>query len=137
MPDNLAFSLRRATSTDALLLAHLGARLFEQTFGAANDPEDMRAYLAESFSIEHEEELLADAHRAVWIAEDAGRAAIGYAVLRRGSIAVGVDAATPAEVQRIYVESAWHGQRVSDALMRACIDQARAWHCDVLWLGVW
>jgi ribosomal protein S18 acetylase RimI-like enzyme len=21
--------------------------------------------------------------------------------------------------------------------MRACVEQARAWHCDVLWLGVW
>jgi hypothetical protein len=38
--------LRRATAADAKLLAELAARLFEDTFGPDNDPEDMRDYLA-------------------------------------------------------------------------------------------
>lgn len=131
------FSVRPAVPADATLLARLGARLFEQTFGKANDPADMAAYLNAAFSVEHEADILTDPLRKAWIAEDAGRASIGYAVLRRGSTADGVVAARPAEVQRIYSEQAWHGRGVGDALMRACADQARAWHSDVLWLGVW
>ena len=131
------FFVRPASPSDANLLARIGARLFEQTYGAANDPADMAAYLAEAFSIEHQAELLADPKRSVWIAEDAGHATIGYAVVRRGSTADGVVATRPAEVQRIYSDQAWHGRGVGDALMRACLDQARAWHCDVLWLAVW
>ena len=142
MPDstqsaNPVFLVRRATSSDAALLARLGARLFEQAFGDANDPQDIEAYLAGAFSIDLEREMLADPNRVAWIAEDAGNAAIGYAVLRRRSSASGVPGNKPAEVQRIYSERAWHGHGVGEALMQACIDQARAWHCDVLWLGVW
>jgi GNAT superfamily N-acetyltransferase len=43
----------------------------------------------------------------------------------------------PAEVQRIYADRAWHGRGVGSALLKACVEQSRAWACDVLWLGVW
>jgi ribosomal protein S18 acetylase RimI-like enzyme len=136
-PTDPIFSVRPAGAADAPLLARLGPRLFEQTFGAANDPADMAAYLPTAFSIERVTEVLGDPQLATWIAEDAERASIGYAVLRRASTADGVIAARPAEVQRIYADQAWHGRGIGDALMRACVDRARAWHCDVLWLGVW
>ena len=129
--------LRRAETGDARLVAQLGARLFEQAFGAANDPDDMRAYIASAFTVDGQALELADADRAVWIAEDAGRAAIGYAAVRRGGTAAGVQGERPAELQRLYVDQTWHGRGVGDALMGACIEQARTWHCDVIWLGVW
>ncbi len=97
----------------------------------------MVIHLATAFSIEAMQAALADRDVAAWIALDAGHAAIGYATLRRGSRASGVEGAKPAEVQRIYVEESWHGHGVGEALMRACVDQATAWRCDVLWLGVW
>ncbi|MGH9889736.1 MAG: GNAT family N-acetyltransferase, partial [bacterium] len=131
-------SLRKAREGDALLLSQLGARLFEQAFGSANDPEDMRAHLARVFSVEAQRAELNDGDRAIWIAEDAGRAAVGYAMLRRGITVDGVAGEKPAEVQRIYVERAWHGQGVGEALMRACVEHAtNVWHADVIWLGVW
>jgi ribosomal protein S18 acetylase RimI-like enzyme len=37
----------------------------------------------------------------------------------------------------VYVDPAWQGQRVGESLVDACVAQARAWHCDSLWLGVW
>jgi GNAT superfamily N-acetyltransferase len=129
--------LRRAESGDARLLAQLGARLFEQAFGSANTPEDMRDYLAGAFSVEIQTEELADPERVTWIAEDAGKAAVGYVMLRRGTKSNGVSGSAPAEVQRVYVDQAWHGQHVGEALINACVDQASAWHCDVLWLAVW
>jgi len=141
MPDlsrpDVAVRLRRATPSDASPLSTLAARLFEQAFGAANSPDDMRDYLAAAFSADAQRDELADAERVVWIAEDATAAAIGYAALRRGSAASGVAGARPAEIERIYADRAWHGRGVGDTLMRACVDQARAWKCDAIWLGVW
>jgi ribosomal protein S18 acetylase RimI-like enzyme len=130
-------NVRLATPDDAHLLARLGARLFADTFGPANDPDDMRNYLGHAFSIESVREVLADAKRVSFIVEDAGVAPIGYATMARDSRSNGVTGERPAEVQRIYADHAWHGRGIGAALMRACIAQARAWHADELWLAVW
>ena len=129
--------IRRATIDDALLLSRLGARLFEQTFGAANHPDDMREYLRSAFSVDVQHNVLADADVAGFIAEDAGHAAIGYALMKRGSRADGVTGTKPVEVQRIYADHAWHGRGVGALLMNVCIEQSHAWHGDELWLAVW
>jgi GNAT superfamily N-acetyltransferase len=97
----------------------------------------MAAYLADAFTIDGSAAELADTNAVVWIAEDAGCAAVGYATLHRGAIGNGVIANAPAEVQRIYVDQPWHGRRVGETLMKSCIAQSRAWHCDALWLAVW
>jgi GNAT superfamily N-acetyltransferase len=130
-------TVRRASVEDALLLSRLGARLFEQTFGAANDPANLRDYLASAFSLEAQRESLENDAHVTFIAEDAGHAAVGYAVIRRGSRTDGVTGAKPVEVQRIYSDHAWHGRGLGALLMNACIEQARVWHGDDLWLAVW
>jgi ribosomal protein S18 acetylase RimI-like enzyme len=134
---NRTVSLRQAVPDDARLLAQLGARLFEQTYAFANDPNDVRDYIGHAYSIEVVNSELASSDRTTWIAEDAGHAAVGYAAIRRGSTDDGVVGARPAELERIYVDETWHGRGAGHRLMAACNEQARAWHCDVLWLGVW
>src|SRR6516162_1840602 len=133
----LAVRVRLATPRDAGLLAELAARLFEQSFGDANDPDDMRSYLANAFSVEKQREELDDTERVVWIAENPAGTPIGYAMLRREGVGPGVDARRPAEIQRIYADRDWHGRGVGPALMNVCVAQAREWECDVIWLGVW
>src|SRR5947209_15015412 len=112
----------RATAEDAPSLSEAGSRLFEQTFAAVNDPEDMRLYLSSAFSVEAQTSELVDPERAVWIVLDSRGTAIGYAMLRRGSRADGITAERPAEVQRIYVDRAWHGRGVGDQLMQRCVE---------------
>lgn len=137
-PPQAAVSVRRAAATDgdARLLAELGARLFGNAFGAMNDPNDLRLFLAKTYSPALQLAELRDSNRAVWVAEMDGQA-VGYATLRRESSSPAVEARSPAEVQRIYADGSWHGRGVGQALLRACIDQARAWGCDAVWLGVW
>lgn len=132
-----AFSVRQAGVSDARALAELGPRLFEQTFAAANTPEDMRAYLSTAFRLDELTVDLADDARATWIAEDSTGTEIGYAMLRRGTTGDGVVAARSAEIQRIYADREWHGRGVGHELMRTCLEQARAWECDGVWLAVW
>jgi ribosomal protein S18 acetylase RimI-like enzyme len=137
MTELVPISIRRAGVRDAAALTAVAARLFEQTFGAANTPEDMQAFLAATYTLEKQTAELADQSRAAWLAEDASGAAIGFAQLRRGTTSDGVMAERPAEVQRIYADQSVHGRGVGRMLMERCVDQARAWGCDVLWLAVW
>ena len=129
--------IRRASVRAAALLSELAARMFEQAFGSATEPDNMRDYLASTFSVEIQAAELADPDRATFIAVDSTGAAIGYAMLRRNRPAAGVAGTSPGELQRIYVDRALHGQGVGDALLTRCVEQAQAWGCDAFWLSVW
>lgn len=131
-----ALTLRRANSEDAGLLADLGARTFSETFAADNSPEDMAAYLAASFNLARQTAELADPASTFFIAEVGGRAA-GYAKLHAGEPAKGVEGSKPVELVRLYVSREWLGRGVGEALMRACVDEARQAGHETIWLGVW
>jgi len=129
--------IRRASIGDASLLARVGAELFAAAFGAQNDPNDLKAYLAMAFSPSKQHTELVDADRATWIAESPDGSPAGYAMLKRGASSAAVSANRPAEVQRFYVAGPFQGRGLAQELMSACVEQAREWDCDALWLGVW
>ena len=129
-------TIRRAGAADAGLLAELGARTFSETFAPDNDPEDMAAYLASSFNPARQAAELNDPASTFFIAEVGGVAA-GYAKLHAGEPAEGVGGAKPVELVRLYVSREWLGRGVGEALMRACVDEARRAGHETIWLGVW
>ena len=129
--------LRVADTSDAATLSRLATRLFAETFGPDNSVEDMRDYLASAFNPEAQAAELAEQARVVWIAEDERDTPVGYATLLRDSTGTGVTGERPAEIERIYVDRSLHGQGVAAMLMNTCIEQARSWGCDVIWLAVW
>ncbi len=133
----MTIEIRVADPRDAELLSELGARLFDQTFAAENTPEDMTAYLAASFSPQKQTAELAEPSTMFLIAQNEARRAVGYAMLIRGSRTESVPAARPTEVNRIYIDRTLHGSGAGRLLMEACIEQARAWGSDVIWLAVW
>ncbi|MDQ2921269.1 MAG: GNAT family N-acetyltransferase [Acidobacteriota bacterium] len=128
--------LRRAKVDDAGLLAELGAHTFSETFGADNNPTDMAAYLALSFSEAQQAAELADPHSTFHIAETNG-VAVGYAMLRSGSWLDGVTDDKPIELVRLYVSREHLGRGVGAALMRVCMNEASHHGHRTLWLGVW
>jgi GNAT superfamily N-acetyltransferase len=129
-------AIRRATPADAELIAELGARTFAETFAIDNTPEDMSAYLQEYFSPERQASELADSSAIFLIAEINGEAA-GYAQLQSGKGSPCVAASNPIELARLYSAREWLGRGVGEALMRACVDEAKRAGHDILWLGVW
>lgn len=129
-------NVRRASAGDAKLLAELGARTFDETFAGDNSPEDMAAYAAASFNVERLTEELNDPLSVFFVAEVEGSAA-GYAKLRSGEASEGVEGERPVELVRLYVLREWLGRGVGHALMRRCIDEARAMGFQTIWLGVW
>ncbi len=128
--------IRRATVADAGLLSELGARTFSEAFAADNKPEDMAAYLAVSFTPARQTEELADPLSVFMIAE-IDQVAVGYAQLHAGRAPESVTGAKPIEIVRIYASQEWLGRGVGDALMWACISEARRAGYQTLWLGVW
>ena len=131
-------SLRIATPVDARALARAAAAFFVDTFAAANEPEDMDAYLASAFSEDHQRAELSDADSRIWLAR-IGDDVVGYAHVRRSPAPSSISGARPraVEIARIYAGRRWHGQGVGKALMEACLTTAKEWGGDVLWLGVW
>jgi ribosomal protein S18 acetylase RimI-like enzyme len=136
MSQNPEPTIRRADTEDAGLLAELGARTFSETFAADNSPEDMDTYLAATFNPARLAAELADPASTFFVAEVGGLAA-GYAHLHAGEPAEGVEGAKPVELVRLYVSREWLGRGVGEALMRACVDEARRAGRETIWLGVW
>ncbi|HEV7903492.1 MAG TPA: GNAT family N-acetyltransferase [Pyrinomonadaceae bacterium] len=136
MSQNPGLTIRRANPEDASLLTELGGRTFSETFAADNSPEDMAAYLAASFNPAQQTAELNDPASTFFIAEVGGLAA-GYAQLHAGELAEGVEGSKPVELVRLYVSREWLGRGVGEALMRACVDEARRAGHETMWLGVW
>ncbi len=128
--------VRGGKAEDAGLLAELGARTFSETFAADNTPEDMASYLASSFSPEQQAAELADPLCLFQIAETNG-VAVGYAMLRSGSVLDGVTGNRPIELVRLYVSRESLDSGAGAALMQACIGEAKQRGHKTLWLGVW
>jgi ribosomal protein S18 acetylase RimI-like enzyme len=136
MTQKVQVAIRNAKTTDANVLAQLGRRTFEETFSVDNTPEDMAAYVASSFSVAQQSAELADSASLFLIAE-VDEAAAGYAKLHGGNTVEGIEGSKPVELVRLYVLQEWLGRGVGEALMRACLDEARSAGYETIWLGVW
>ena len=136
MNQKLNVTIRRATRDDANLLADLGAHTFMEAFAADNTTEDMAAYLASNFNPEQQRAELDHPFSTFFIAE-VDRVAAGYAKLHAGEPPDGIERTNSIELVRLYVSKEWHGRGVGEALMRACLDEARNVGYETIWLGVW
>lgn len=130
------FRVRRATAADNVLLADLGAETFADSFAAANTPEDMREYLAVSFSPAKQACELEEPSSSFLILESEG-ATVGYVHLSLGPAPASVAARRPMEIVRFYSRKEWIGKGAGPTLMRECLNAAVSEGCDVVWLSVW
>jgi diamine N-acetyltransferase len=133
--DRPGVNIRTALPSDAASLAAFAQRTFRETFGAANTPENMRAYVRDAFSVERIGRELSDSRLLILVAEIDGTMA-GYPHLADAELRA-TDRRAGVELVRMYVDSAYHGRGVAGALMERCIDAARAAGHTTMWLGVW
>lgn len=129
-------TIRHATLADNTLLAELGARMFEDTFGPDNTPENMAAYLADSFSPQKQAAELADPSSVFLIAELEGET-VGYARMKEGESPACITGSRPIEIVRFYSRQDWIGRGIGAGLMKACLVEAEKRGCDTIWLDVW
>jgi diamine N-acetyltransferase len=131
-----AFLIRRAEPSDAAALAALGARTFADTFGADNDPEDMRAYLAGAYGEPQQLAELANPDVITLVGEQR-RVLVAFSQVRRAPAPGCVTLASPVEIWRFYVDRAWHGRGVATTLMDEALNAACELGGASVWLSVW
>ena len=107
---------RLATAEDAAPLARLAERTFRATFTEGNTRANMDAHCAKTYGPDVQAREIADPAMRTLVCESDG-ALIGYGQLRLGAAPPCVKARRPAQVHRIYVDTAFHGTGVARALM--------------------
>jgi ribosomal protein S18 acetylase RimI-like enzyme len=123
-------TIRRATADDAATLAELAERTFRDTFARDNRAEDMEAYAARTYGEERQRREIENRDLATLLAEDDGVAvAFAQLALDRGPGRV--------EIARFYVDRAYHGRGIAQALMQATREAAQAHGAERVFLGVW
>lgn len=133
--------IRRATEADVALLAEMGAETFLDAYVQDIEEEQLAQFVAESFGLQQQAAELADEAVVFLIAESGGKA-VAYALLREAEwpasgLPEALGQGTTIELGRIYARKAWIGRGLGSALMRACLEEAAARDCQVMWLGVW
>lgn len=131
-----AIHVRRAAALDAKALAEIAARTFADAFGDSNTAEDMALHLTTKYGEAQQAAEIADPDIDVLIADIDGAMA-GYAMVRGGQAPECVTLDAPVELWRFYVDRAWHGRGVAQALMTAVDEAARERGADSIWLSVW
>jgi len=133
MPELL---IRPASPADVERLCAVAARTFRETYRPISDPGEVEDYVRGAFTPEAVGAWLRepDAHTLLALV---GSEAVGYARVRRGATPAGVDGPEPVELVRLYVDASMHGRGVGAALMRACMESARALGARTIWLGAY
>ncbi len=128
--------IRQARVDDAEALALLMERSFRDAFGAANKPEHLAEHAARSYGPEIQRREIADPAITVLVAEQRG-SLCGYAQLRDGAPPPEVSGPHPIQLWRFYLDQAWVGTGLAQALMQSVKQEALARGGQTLWLGVW
>lgn len=128
--------IRAATRSDAVALAKIAERTFRDTFAADNRAEDMELHCRASYGESAQAAEIEDPEIVTLLCEE-GDELIGFTQLRWRHGTSSVAANAPGEIQRLYVDRAWHGRGVAQQLMAAALDTLTERGCDVVWLGVW
>jgi ribosomal protein S18 acetylase RimI-like enzyme len=132
----LGLTIRQATSADAEVLSNLALKIFLDTFGAQNKPEDVELHAKHSYSRDIQLGEINDPALTYLIAEMDGTPA-GFAMIGvpRSESCSRFDA--PIELFRFYVEKTWHGKGIAQPMMKACENVARSLGGKTICLSVW
>lgn len=129
-------TIRELTAADIPELRALAIKVFRDTFTHLNTPEAMEGAIEKEYNIKGFEKEFTEPGQRYFFICDHGKA-IGYLRLRKNSEVDHLLGKNHIELQRIYVDQAYHGQKVGDKLMQLAIDIANELKHEWLWLGVW
>ena len=128
--------IRRATPADAAAVSAIAERCFVEAFGHLYPPEDLQAFLSESYAVERQRIILETPGYAVWLLENegeiVGHAAAGPCGLPNPDVKPG-----DGELKRLYVLKAHQNGGWGGRLFQTVMDWLLADGPRTLWIGVW
>lgn len=133
----MSFSIRSCTPADVEVVRRIATESFVDTFGDANTPEDMKAYVARSFNSERLLSELRNPNSFFFIVEDAAEVPLGYLKLNVGDAQTEPMGDGYVEVERIYVLASAKGKGAGSALIEHAYEFAKERGMHSIWLGVW
>lgn len=128
--------IRRATLSDAPVLADIGARTFSETFAHLYPPADLAGFLAEAYGLERTRKDLENPAKAQWIVE-AGGQAVGYALAGPCELPHADVTSRCGELKRFYLLKPWQGGGLGGRLFADVMAWLEAAGPRDLWIGVW
>jgi ribosomal protein S18 acetylase RimI-like enzyme len=129
-------TLRRARRADAERLALLGAATFLTAFAHDHPGDALLAHCRNQHSAARYAAWADNPDVALWLAETALGAPIGYAMMTRPELSIAT-APGELELKRIYTLAGWQGAGLGRRLMETVIAEAQARHAARLYLCVY
>ena len=131
-------SIAPVSIDDLTKLQTISRSTFAQTFNEHNNPEDMQAYLDNSFSIEKLSAELNNKNSAFYFAVDNSiNSVVGYLKVNTGDAQSEKKDLDAFEIERIYVDKTYFGKKVGQLLFDKAIEIAKSKKVSYVWLGVW
>ena len=136
--DRLDLRFRLAGPADAPALADFMSRNFLAAYGHCSTPANIAAAIDQHYGLAAQQRQIADATRVNLLAETADGVLAGHAQLHfDGDTPDAVSPQPAADVARFYVDVAFHGRGVAQAMMAEAERIAIARGVRALWLSVW
>lgn len=129
-------TFRDANESDAADLAEIGRDTFVETFGHLYPPQDLKAYLEDTYSVERMTTDLADPEVEVRVAFS-GRRLVAYCKIGPVKLPTDTGPEPALELHRVYVYQARQGVGAGRILLSWAIERARRRGAKNLFLGVW
>jgi len=139
------YRLRLATTADALAVSSLISRVWSKHFAYSVTPADLADFLETKLSPKQIElDIQSESMRFLLATSTASEAdastdeaVMGVAQLVLGTTEPCLTLPKPVELQRLYVDDAYHGTGVAKGLVDGVGELARKEGFESLWLGVW
>ena len=128
--------IRKIKLSELHILQHLSKTTFLEAYADNNTKENMRLYLATSFSQEQLLKELNQAKSEFYFAEMENKI-VAYLKLNHGKAQTEQHNFKGLEVERIYVLQAFQRQKIGLALLKKATQIAQNKALDYVWLGVW
>ena len=137
MGNPTAFTIRRASSVDAVALASLARDTFVETFGHLYRPEDLAAFQETSQSAAAFAPVLADPGVAIWIAADSRHVPVGFLIAGPCKLPVPEREARSGEIRQLYLRASAQRGGLGTRLLVMGLEWLAAQGHAPLYVGVW
>ena len=125
-----------ATLQDAQALRDVSEQTFIDTYAVYNTPENMALHIATKFTLEQIQAELSDTSVQYLLLKKAGQL-IGFTKLLKNHAPKELHSENVIEIERFYVDKAFHGQNLGKHLMQSSLDWCKKSGFEKVWLGVW
>jgi len=128
--------IRLSRFEDTAAMRAVAIRSYYDTFADSNTPENMRAFLEESYNLKKLEEEFYEPGSVLCLACE-GENVIGFLRLRKSNEVEYKLGKNVIELQRLYIHTEHQGKQVGKRLMEKAIAFAEENKFEWIWLGVW